>query len=211
MAATLKRKAKWLFGSAAIALSLFAFGFILFAQDATRAPRPTAASADGIVVLTGGGLRIKAGFELLAQDRAGRLLITGVNRKTKKADLVKGSRLPRRTIECCVDLDYEALNTQGNAIETVKWVKDHGFKSLLVVTASYHMRRSLMEMSSRMPEVKLIPHPVLPPPFRKKEWWLNPVTARVLLAEYLKLFPSAASIAASWAFSAGSSNDARSV
>lgn len=200
---TLKRNAKWLFGLAAVGLSLFAFGFILFAQEVTRAPPRSTEAADGIVVLTGGRLRIKAGLNLLAQNRAGRLLITGVNRKTTKADLIKGARLSKSKIECCVDLGYEALNTHGNALETLNWVREHGFKSLIVVTASYHMRRSLMEMENRMPNVRFIPHPVVPPDFREKEWWLNPGTARVLLSEYAKLYPAAVGILASWVLPAG--------
>lgn len=200
----MKRKVKWLFGLAAIGLSLFAFGFILFAQEVTRQPAYSSQSADGIVVLTGGRLRIKVGFSLLGKNRAGRLLITGVNRKTTKADLIRGARLTKSKIECCVDLGYEALNTHGNAIETLDWVREHGFKSLIVVTASYHMRRSLMEMANRMPDIKLIPYPVVPPDFREKEWWLNLGTTRVLLSEYAKLFPAAAAIAASWVLPGGS-------
>lgn len=199
----MKRPFKWLVGTAAAVFWIFTFGFILFAIDVMRVPENAGQRADGIIVLTGGQMRIKAGLDLLENGRAKRLLITGVNRQTTKADIARIAGSDAKDLKCCVDLGYEALNTQGNADEAGAWAEEHGYKSLIVVTASYHMPRSLMELGSRMPDTEIIPHPVIPTRFRNGAWWLDPKTSRVLLSEYIKLFPVAVRVVAVRAFSSG--------
>lgn len=197
---TMTGSPKWLLGTMALLACLFVFGFILFAADVMRAPVLEEAGADGIVVLTGGELRVRAGLKLLQRDRARRLLITGVNPVVRKKDIARAGKISPSKLDCCVDLGYEALNTTGNATEAGDWARRHGFRSLIIVTASYHMPRSLIELSRRLPDVDLVPHPVVPKSFQDGEWWLDAGTARVLLSEYLKLFPAAVRLIASRAF-----------
>ncbi len=201
----MKHHFNWFIGSAAVVFWIFAFGFILFAIDVMRAPDNTGREADGIVVLTGGQLRIEAGLELLEKGLAKRLLITGVNRQTTKAAIARIAGVDSKYLNCCVDLGYEALNTKGNADEASAWAHRQDFNSLIVVTASYHMPRSLMELRGRMPDIEIIPHPVVPRGFRDSAWWLDLGTSRVLLTEYLKLFPAAIRLVASRAFSSETS------
>ena len=87
---------------------------------------------------------------------------------------------------CCVDLDYSALNTLGNAVATRRWVIDHGFHSLIVVTSAYHMPRALAEIAHQLPDVALIPFPVVADRLRVEPWWSNGATTRLVLSEYLK-------------------------
>ena len=174
------------------AVSLLALGFILFATVVTRPPVPNDPHADGIVVLTGEGRRIAEGARLLREGRAQRMLISGVYKHTGKRALMKITGLPEQTFDCCVDLGYAALDTTGNAIETRSWAATRRYASLIVVTASYHMPRSLAELSMALPAAQLIPHPIVPDGFRHGRWWLNRSVARVLLSEYLKFLPAAA-------------------
>ena len=90
-------------------------------------------------------------------------------------------------MECCITLGYSADSTIGNAYETADWMRDQGFRSLRVVTANYHMRRSLLELSMAMPDMELVPHPVVAPTVHLDEWWLWPGTANLLVNEYNKL------------------------
>ena len=87
-------------------------------------------NADGIVVLTGGTSRITDALELLASGRGKRLLITGVNPGTTTGDIARQTVDYGRLLNCCVDLDYSALNTLGNAVQARRWANEHGFKSL---------------------------------------------------------------------------------
>src|SRR5262245_58516135 len=148
--------------------------------------------ADGIVVLTGGELRLLAGARLLKEGRGGRLLISGVNPQTSHRDLKRLSGLSDRLFAARVDVDYAAHTTSGNAHETSAWAKAKGYTRLIVVTSSYHMPRSLTELARAMPGVVLIPHPVVSSKLNARRWWRDAFTARVLLAEYVKFLPAAA-------------------
>jgi uncharacterized SAM-binding protein YcdF (DUF218 family) len=91
----------------------------------------------------------------------------------------------QRWFTCCVDIDHSA-NTIGNAVETRRWMKARGFQSVIVVTANYHMPRALAELAHELPDVALVPHPVISDKVRIETWWENPETARLLFWEYVK-------------------------
>jgi len=143
-------------------------------------------TADGIVVLTGGTSRVTDALELLASGRGKRLLITGVNPGTTTGEIARQVVDYNRLLNCCVDLDYSALNTLGNAVQARRWAIEHGFKSLIVVTSSYHMPRALAELAHQLPDTTLIPFPVVSDRLRIEPWWSNSETTRLVLSEYLK-------------------------
>ncbi len=143
-------------------------------------------NADGIVVLTGGTSRVTDALELLAAGRGKRLLITGVNPGTTTADIARQVTGYDRFLGCCVDLDYSAINTLGNAVETRRWAIDRGFRSLIIVTSAYHMPRALAEISHQLPDVTLVPFPVVSDRLRVEPWWSNGTTTRLVLSEYIK-------------------------
>jgi len=142
--------------------------------------------ADGIVVLTGGDSRVSDGLALLAAGRAKRLLISGVYTGTTTSDIARQVVDYNRLLTCCVDLDYSAINTLGNAVGTRQWTFKNGFHSLIVVTSAYHMPRALAELSHQLPEVALIPYPVVSDRLRVEPWWSNGATTKVVLSEYFK-------------------------
>lgn len=179
----------------ALAAVMLAFGFVLFATSVMRDPVADGASADGIVVLTGGEARIQAGVRLLQNGRGKRLLISGVNRDTTRKDIQRISGLYSKLLVCCVDLGYEALDTVGNADEARTWAHTNGYSKVILVTSSYHMPRSLAELALAMPDVQVIPHTVTPRNFPDTGWWLHVKTTRLLLSEYLKYLPAAARLA----------------
>jgi len=144
------------------------------------------------VVLTGGPFRLSAAARLLAAGFGSRLLISGVNHVTTREDLFRSSGLTPAQFDCCVDIGYSAHDTSGNADEAKEWVDAHGFARLIVVTSSYHMPRSLTELGRALPQVALLPYPVVRHAFRAERWWMHAATVRLLFTEYLKFLPSAA-------------------
>lgn len=178
--------------AAATLAAIAVFGFVIFATRVTRSGELGEIRADGIVVLTGGELRIAEGARLLSTGSGQRMLISGVNPRTSREDIIGISHLDRARFDCCVDLGYRALDTVGNAAETRAWAERHRFSSLIVVTSSYHMPRGLAELSMEMPGVRLVPRPVTPTSLRTRAWWLHFGTTRVLLAEYVKFLGTAA-------------------
>jgi uncharacterized SAM-binding protein YcdF (DUF218 family) len=138
------------------------------------------------VVLTGGTARVSDALELLASGHGKRLLITGVYPGTTTTDIARETAEYSRYLKCCVDLDYSALNTLGNAVETRRWTRDRGFHSLIVVTSAYHMPRALAEIAHQLPDVTLIPYPVVSDRLRVEPWWSSGDTTRLVLSEYFK-------------------------
>jgi uncharacterized SAM-binding protein YcdF (DUF218 family) len=171
----------------AVPAVLIAGGFIVFAEKIARSRPPADARADAIVVLTGGAQRIDGALALIAEKRAKRLLISGVNQDVTQHDLervVSGNL--RDDLACCVDLGKEARDTIGNAAEARHWAEERGFSSLIVVTSDYHMPRSMTELASAMPNVELIPYPVSSAHIAFDGWWHDPGAFGLLAREYGK-------------------------
>lgn len=142
--------------------------------------------ADGIVALTGGAERLSDALRLLAAGGGKRLLISGVHPATTENELARAQPDYAPWARCCVDLGRRALNTAGNAVETKRWVERHQFRSLIVVTSGYHMPRTMMELAREMPDVALIPHPVVTDRLRGEPWWRDWATAKLMGGEYVK-------------------------
>jgi|SRR5882762_3868792 len=168
--------------------ALYMAGFVVFVMN-LPAPRPGTKPAQGIVALTGGDERLSAAVNLLETNNGQRLLISGVHPKTTKQELKSLSHGGAR-FDCCADLGYAAENTRGNAQEAAGWARVHHFKSLIVVTASYHMPRSLTEFEAAMPGVRLEPYPVEPVDIDLAGWWHDFRALRVLQSEYAKYLAS---------------------
>src|SRR3546814_20820963 len=65
-------------------------------------------------------------------------------------------------------------------------MKEQGFDSLRLVTATYHMPRSLLEFHRTMPNIEIVPHPVFTENFKRDDWWRWPGSTALLLPEYTK-------------------------
>ena len=167
------------------ALSVFFIGFFVFLAQIQRYDVPSTPGAQGVVVFTGGADRIETALRLLEQKAAPRLLISGVDVSTSKLALNRIYKINADLLECCVDIDRVALDTIGNAEETVRWSKKHDYRSLIVVTSAYHMPRSLLELSRRTTET-LVPYPVKTDIFDAGGWFFDADVMELLLREYLK-------------------------
>ncbi len=172
---------------AGLGVIALAIGFVAFAASIAGTRPPADVRAQGIVVLTGGGGRIDSALHLLAEGRARRLLISGVN---PSVDLKALAGTIDQDLEvalaCCVDLGRDARDTIGNAAEARDWAKAKGYSSLIVVTSDYHMPRSMAELAEAMPRVRLIPYPVTNPELHLDDWWSNASAFALLLREYGK-------------------------
>lgn len=163
-------------------------GLLAFAaRVGASTPAPDPPESDGIVALTGASsLRIEAAVELLEQGLAERLLISGVNPDSTRAEVREATNTAGRAFDCCVDLGFQAENTIGNARETAAWARYHHYRTLIVVTADYHMPRALLELRGAMPGMTLHPYPVVTQTLDVHHWWATPEAARRMVLEYCK-------------------------
>ncbi len=173
-------------------VSAWVAGLFVFADSIPRHPQQSREKTDAIVVLTGGTLRLEQGLSLLSQNMAKKLFVSGVHRGVDVQQLIDRSRRSPEMIDCCIVLGYAADHTAGNATETAEWMSKQGYKSLRLVTASYHMPRSLIEFRYAMPKVQIIPNPVFPENVKVDEWWRWPGTATLIVGEYNKYLVAAA-------------------
>lgn len=148
---------------ALIVIALLLFGFLIYAaitllweKDAN-----TIKPADSIVVLTGSKGRIEAGFDLLLNNKAPKLLISGVTQGVTFNNIVnaramsaeKKSRIKRH---CCIELDYIADTTETNATESAKWIERHNMKTIILVTSHLHMPRAQLQFNRALPDTVTI-------------------------------------------------------
>jgi uncharacterized SAM-binding protein YcdF (DUF218 family) len=187
----LRRRRLQLVGVAVVALLAWLGGLLYFASRIPDDVADPESPTDAIVVLTGGSDRLQEGLRLLAAGKAKQLLISGVNQKATLPDILKIAQMPAQSIPpplaaCCITVGYQADNTAGNAREAAAWMAARNLHSLRLVTADYHMPRSLLEFARAMPGITILPHPVFPEEVKRDEWWLWPGTASLLVNEYHK-------------------------
>jgi uncharacterized SAM-binding protein YcdF (DUF218 family) len=132
----------------AFVLLAYVLGYAAFA---VLLPRPAGDErTDAIVVLTGGTGRLDRGFALLRQGRAGRLLISGVDRRVRPGELAAAYDVEERLLDCCVTLGREAFDTRSNADEVARWMERRRFESMRLVTNDLHMPRARYEIRKRV-------------------------------------------------------------
>lgn len=98
-------------------------------------------SADCAVVLTGGAGRIREGFDLLADRRVKKLIISGVYPETQLRDLLPSWTFHGLREEDIV-LEKRSETTWGNAQQSLPIVEALRCRDILLVTSRTHMSRA---------------------------------------------------------------------
>jgi uncharacterized SAM-binding protein YcdF (DUF218 family) len=177
------------FGNLLLALfgiaGLWCIGLFRFAEaipvDIVDKQNPT----DAVIVLTGGSGRLEAGLDLLEAANAPRLFVSGVYKGMEVRRLLNLSKKGRAHLEPNIAIG-NAVNTLENAHETAAWIAGKNIKTIRLVTAAYHMPRSLLEFNNAMPTLRIIPNPVFPNHVKQDRWWLYPGTAILISSEFNK-------------------------
>ena len=143
-----------------------------FAWFAILLPQPLGDQrTDAVVVPTGGPMRIDRGLEALRNKWAERMLISGVDRDVRPAEL--SARFPGSValFDCCVDLGFRAYDTPSNGLETARWAKQRKVKSVRLVTTDWHMRRAEYELHRALPDdIAIYPDAVASKPSLMTLW-----------------------------------------
>lgn len=144
---------------------IWLLGFALFLKQIADEKINLNEKADAIIVLTGSKGRIDAGLHLLSFDYGKHLFVSGVGQKASLKDISKFlasfSSDYVETLKSSITLGHFADSTEGNAIESMEWIKKNDYKKIILVTSNYHMPRSLWLFKNSMPDIEFIPYPVV--------------------------------------------------
>ena len=187
---TKRRSIKYSIILLGVLLVAWTFGLVFFVTTIIDFTEPSITTAmkptEAIVVLTGGSDRLSTGLELLTAGKGQKLLVSGVHPGSTLDQLLAKQAVPKDLRTCCIILGRTATDTIGNAAETTSWMRVEQFHSLRLVTAHYHMPRSLLIFREALPGIEIVPHPVSPESVKLTDWWQRPGTASLLVTEYNK-------------------------
>lgn len=160
-------------------------------------------AADAIVVLSGSiPDRVLEAVDLYQAGYAPRIVLTREGRPPGyDALLARGGSLPERHEEnrrIALELgvpaeavevpERRANSTLAEAQALVAFLRERGFRRILLVTSRSHARRAravFSAIAAGQPEVWVVPSRY--DPFRPQDWWQNRALARRLVTEYGKL------------------------
>ena len=168
-------------------LAAWCLGFVYFAHYINSYEIDKTTKTDAIIVLTGGRNRILEGIQLLNENLADKLFISGVPENITISQIENQAKI-KADDESKIELGRKAKNTIENAIEAEEWIKKNNIKSIRLVTSSYHIPRSLQEFIiyvTKENDLKVILNPIYSPNVNIK-WWKSWGTFRLLVMEYNK-------------------------
>ncbi len=170
---------------------VWAAGFGLYYFQIEPLPKDSGEPCEALVVLTGSAGRIESGFKLLEEGRAPRLFITGVgdDRHSEKflEHYVPSAALRAKLEQPGVlSIDRKATSTFENAEQTKIWLQDKEYSDFCLVTAQYHMPRSLLVFQNAMPDKNWIPIATVGWDVKPLEIFQRRVIFEILAREYHK-------------------------
>ncbi len=160
-----------------------------------EAPRP----ADAIVVFAGGvgeSGRAGQGYEervlqavaLYERGLAPRIIFSsGLTFLLREADVMKALAVSLGVPEEAILLEREAASTVQNVAHTRAMLRAHDWKTILLVSSPYHMRRADLVWRKQAPEVTVIKTPVPVSGFYGQGTRVQPQQVEGILHEYLGL------------------------
>ncbi len=157
---------KWFFLFAAIATSIALYTWYLRERqkilDSPATAWTTDTHADCAVVLTGGPARIRSGFDLLAQGRVRKLIISGVYPGAELREIFPQWPFYGAISEDDVALERRSSTTYGNAQQSLPLVEALRCRDIVLVTSRVHIYRSLRIFRTVFPhEIKIYPRAIV--------------------------------------------------
>jgi len=138
----LRRGALW------IVLLLFFFGvyrvFVVYDQIVNEPILSWSHTSRGdcAVVLTGGGGRVREGFDLLSNHQVKKLIIAGVFANSQLRDILPMWPLYGPISESDIVLERHSETTYGNAVQSLQIAEALNCRKILLVTSKLHMPRA---------------------------------------------------------------------
>jgi uncharacterized SAM-binding protein YcdF (DUF218 family) len=144
--------------------------------------REPARAADVVVVFAGGvgesgkagagyQERVKRAIELYREGHAPRLIFSsGYVGAFPEAEIMRELAVDHGVPRAAVLLETRASNTYENVAHVRALLGQHGWRTILLVSSPYHMRRALLTWRSVAPEVTVVATPVADSEFYAHTW-----------------------------------------
>lgn len=182
-------------GVAVAYLLLFYTPLVWFLAQPLRVSEP-ARPADAIVVFAGGvgesgtagggyQERVKQAVSLYLDRKASRLIFSsGYVFAFQEAEVMRELAVAHGVPASAIILETKATNTHQN-VAFVKQILDREeWRSILLVSSPYHMRRALLTWRKAAPETRVVPVPVPRSQFYAHSWGVSLEQIRGILHEY---------------------------
>ena len=112
---------------------------------------PDSSYDTGIVVLTGGKMRIERGMEILQKGYAEKMFISGVFMPSEIETKFRIEKSKKDLLDCCINFGAEAKNTIENAVEVNQWLSDNSeIIKIILITSYYHLPRSILMFEKKI-------------------------------------------------------------
>ncbi len=124
---------------------------------------PDSSYNTGIIVLTGGKMRIERGMEILQKGYAEKMFISGVFMPSEIETKFRIEKSKKDLLECCINFGAEAKNTIENAIEVNQWLNDNSeILKIILITSYYHLPRSILIFEKKIDRnLEVLPVPAV--------------------------------------------------
>jgi uncharacterized SAM-binding protein YcdF (DUF218 family) len=147
--------------------------------------------ADVILVLAGdgNGERVREGVQLYRQDYAKYMLMSGgpLAWKLTSAQWMRKQAVESGIPEKYILLQEKSRSTIDDAEFSLPIVKEHHFRSVILVTSPYHTRRAARVFRKIFSKegIAVIVHPVENSEFNPDRWWTRHEDVGVVVWEYV--------------------------
>lgn len=144
--------------------------------------------SDAVILLSGDVGRLEKSVELMREGYADKLILTktdGRGRGEISLRSVVQAGVPPEAIYP----DYMAISTYTNAVNSKDIMLEHKFKSAIVVSSNYHMRRVkyIFDKVYKGSGIRLTFVAAPSENFSADRWWSNRQYMRYTMSEYIKL------------------------
>jgi len=144
--------------------------------------------SDAIILLSGDDGRLQKSVELMQAGYAKKLIVTKTDGRGQ-GEIRLSSVLEAGVPRTAIHPDYDAVSTYTNAVNSKRIMLQYGYKSAIVVSSDYHMRRVKYAFSEvyKGSDIRLTYVAAPSAHFDSKAWWRKKIYVKYGVTEYIKL------------------------
>ncbi len=149
--------------------------------------------ADAVIAISGGDTvaRTTQAIDLYQDGWAPKLIFSGDALdplSPSNADVMKKIATQNNVPSQDIYIEENSDNTQQNAINSQNIIESRGYKSIILVTSSYHQRRAYLEFKDKLSkDITIINQPVEEESWQKNNWFLSLRGWYLTISETIKI------------------------